>query len=476
MAEVKVQIAFRSDPSKYSFAGSARLINAYAEKQGDDAKAPLVVLPRPGLISCCEVTDTVNRGNIFLDDLDCGYTVHSSGVFKYTKTSDSPFTLAATRIGTLPGIDQVQMSRNQADPVQISIHCDAGDYYIEADTVKIVDDLDLPETVTSEYVKGYTVYGIEDGRFFFTSINECQTIDPLDFATAEQYADKLVRIIADGSDMLVFSHTSIEPWRVTGDADLPFQLVGGSVSKKGLVAVHGPVSCDNTIMFPGEDNIFYRLNGYTPQRISTHGIERLLEADTDRESMQSFSYTFEGHSFAIWNGSNYTVAFDAATSVWHEWQSYNLTNSRARNAVRAWGKTIVGDSQSGELLYFDSDTFTEDGQPLIWGMDTAFLHTFPNGGIVDALYIDIATGVGALLASAEGYDPILMLSWSVDGGQTFKGNRQLKLGKRGAATTRLVARRLGKFSDKGIMFRLRISDPVIRGIVEMSAKIRPLAR
>lgn len=471
MALAPVQIAFRSNPSRYSFAGSARLINAYAEAQGNDAKAPMAVLPCPGMVSCVTVTDTPNRGLIFLDDLDCAYSVHSSGVYKITKTSDSPFTLSATRIGTLPGADQVQMSRNQADPVQISIHCALGEYYIESDVVKKVPaDTFTTAPVTQENVAGYTVYGEASGRFDYSSLNDCATVDPLDFATAEQYADKLTRIKADGPDMFIFSRTSIEPWRVTGDADLPFQLIGGSVSKKGLVAANAVVSSDNTLMFPGADNIAYRFQGYTPQRISTHAIERYFAGDTDRENITASSYTFEGHSFANWTGDSYTVSFDAATNYWHNRESYaNGGKWRAKNAVTAWGKTVVGDALSGGLFYLDKDTYDEGGEPMIWGMDTPFIHAVGGtGGIVDALHFDVATGVGTYDDEA-----LMMLDWSVDGGRTFKGNRELKLGKRGEIK-KVRTRRIGRFGDKGIMFRIRVSDAVIRGITEIAASIRPL--
>lgn len=469
-------IALRSNPSRYSFAGAARLINAYAEQQGDDAKAPMAVLACPGAISCCEVTDTPGRGLIFLDDLDCAYAVHSSGVFIITLSDDDPFTLSAVRIGTVPGTDQVRMSRNQASPVQISIDCDAGQYYIEGNSVKKVAATEFTTApVTTEYVGGYTVYGEASGRFNYSAINDCADIDPLDFATAEQYADKLTRIKADGADMAIFSRTSTEWWRVTSDNDLPFQLIGGAVSRKGLVAKNGPVPCDNTIMFPGEDNIFYRFNGYNPQRISTHGIERKLEADADREDITSFAYSFEGHSFAGWTSTGYTVSYDAATGAWHERQSYQLENYRFRNFVRAWGKNIAQDSQSGELFYFDKDTYEEDGNPMIWGMDTPFIHAVgANGGIVDSVHFDVAVGGGALNSSSDGYDPKMMLSWSVDGGNTFKGDRELSLGKRGHYQTVVKTRRLGRFGDKGIMFRIRISDPVFRGIVAITPSIRPL--
>lgn len=477
MANQPVQLAFRSNPSRYSFAGSARLINAYAEQQGDDAKAPLAVLACPGLISCCEVTDTPGRGLIYLDDLDCAYAVHSSGVYKIELSDDDPFTLTATRIGTVPGTDQVQLSRNQADPPQISIHCDAGEYYIENDVVKTVTATDFTTApVSSENVSGYTVYGEENGRVNFSSINDCASIDALDFFTAEQYADKLTRLKADGSDLFIFSRRSVEPWRVTGDTDLPFSLIGGSVSVVGLDAANALVSSDNTLMWPGADSVVYRMQGYTPQRISTHAIERSISGDSDSENIAGLSFTFEGHSFACWTGDTYTVAYDAATGAWHNRESYeNSGKWRFRNAIFAWGKTIGQDALSGDLLYIDADTYDEDGDPMIWGMDTPILHAVGgNGGIVDSLHIDIATGVGAPLSTDQGFDPKLMLSWSVDGGNTFKGNRELSLGALGQYQTRIRTRRLGRFGDKGIMFRLRISDPVIRGIVAMSANVRAI--
>ncbi len=474
---VPVQIAFRSNPSRYSFAGNARLLNAYAEQQGNDAKAPLAVLACPGLISCCEVTDTPNRGNIFCDDLQAIYAVHSSGVFKVTRVTQSPLVLSAVRIGTVPGVDQVQLSRNQADPVQISIHTAAGEYYIEADEVKKVADDDVTDAtiVSQDNAKGYTIYLNDKGKFLFSAVNDCADVDTLDFATAEQAADGGTRVRTSGSDVFFFGTQTIEPWRVINDTDLPFQVIGGSTIDKGMIAPLAVVNCDNTLMFPTEDNLVGRLNGYSFSAVSTPAISRFLEGDSDPTGIAGLGYNFEGHSFACWTGSDYTISFDASNQSWHERESYqNGGKWRARNAVRAWGKTIVGDSQTGELFCLDKDAYDEDGSPMIWGMDTPFLHAAGgNGGIVDALTIDVATGVGALLSTAEGFDPILMLSWSVDGGNTFKGDRQLKLGKRGE-TKRIRTRRLGKFGDKGIMFRLRVSDPVIRGIVAIDAKVRPL--
>ena len=88
--------AFRTNQSKYAFAGEAQLINAYAEPQGPDAKDPLAVLPSYGMTLERAVTDTPQRGAIYLDDLDCIYTVHATSVFKVRQPG------AAIRIGTVP--------------------------------------------------------------------------------------------------------------------------------------------------------------------------------------------------------------------------------------------------------------------------------------------------------------------------------------------------------------------------------------
>lgn len=460
-------IAVRSNPGKYSYSGSTRLINAYAEQQGADAKQPMAVMPCYGMKLFASVTDTPSRGTIFLDDLDVAYVFHSTGVWKLEESGTS------TRIGTIPGNDIVQLSRNQATNPQISVRCSAGDYYIQSDSVTKIVDEDLPTPVSQDQVGGYTAYGIRDRRVFLSGLNECQTVDGLDFATAEQSADPLVRVKGDRGDLWVFKEKSVEPWRNTGNADFPFEPIPGSTIQKGLLATNAVVDGDNTLMFPGHDNIVYRLNGYTPQRISTHSIERDLQGDASPSSMIGFTHYAEGHTFATWTGDTYTRSYDAATQTWHDRESYLLGKWRARFPFRAWGKTIVGDQLSGNYYELDKDTFDEAGDPLIWGMDTPTLNAFPSGGIIDAVYLDVQTGVGNL--TGDGFDPILMLDWTIDGGKTWRGARQLKLGKWGDYV-RIRTNRLGRFGEKGVSFRIRVSDPVIRSIIAIDVSVRPIKK
>jgi hypothetical protein len=452
-----LQLPFRANEGKYKFLGAPNLINCFAEQQGQDGKGPLAIVPCPGMLLYSSPTDRPCRGTIFLDDMDVAYSVHSTSVYKIVEGG------TATRIGVIPGTDVVQMSRNQADPVQVSIHCATGEFYIENDIVKSVTDVDLFDPVaTQDNASGYTVYGKANGQFQISSLNDCSTINSTDEATAEQSADGLVRVFGDRGDLFIFGERTVEPWRNTGQADFPFEPL--VALQKGLLAANGVAPCDNTLMWPGNDSIVYRLSGATAQRISTHGIERKIEADSSPADLIAFPHSHEGHSFYTLSGADWTRSYDAATSMWHSRESYGGGRWRARFPFRAWGKTIVGDELTGNLYSLDKDTFQEGTDPLVWGVDTPFLHVFPNGGIVDALHLDLATGVGLLPSTVQGYSPKVMLSWSTDGGNTFKGDRELSLGAYGNRV-RVTTRRLGRFGPSGIMFRLRISDPVVRALV-----------
>lgn len=460
-------IAFRTNQSKYSFAGEAQLINGYAEQQGNDAKAPLAILPDYGMTEFAAVTDTPCRGSIYLDDLDCIYSVFASGAYKVLSDGTS------SRIGLVPGSDIVELSRNQATIPQISITCAAGEYYIENDVVKKVTTTNLPTPIVShDHLGGYTVRGLADRRFFLSAINATQTVDALDYATAEQSADPLVRVKADG-DLFIFKKKQTEQWRNTGNASFPFEPIGTPI-RHGLLASEAVTPFDNTLAFIGEDAVVYRIAGTgSVQRISTHGIERSIANDPSQSDIVGFSYSNEGHLFAGFTGSDFTRVYDAATQTWHTRQSWQLDRWRARFPVFAWGKWIVGDTLTGSLYFLDKDSYTEGSDPIVWGVDLPPFHVFPNGGVIDAVAIDVATGVGNV--TGDGSDPKLMLDWSVDGGATWKGHRELSLGASGDRV-RVTTRRLGRFGPQGVTFRLRISDPVIRSLLAMDVKVRGLQK
>lgn len=467
---MQIATPFGTNEGRYKFIGRPALINCYSEIQTDGMKARYVIIPSAGTIEYDEVTDSPCRGAIYLEDLDVAYTVHAQSIWKITNTP------TATRVGTIPGIDRVQMERNQKATPQIVIYCAEGTFILENDAVTKVTDADLPTVIGITQIDGYIVYGIADGRFFLSGLNEASTIDGLDFATAEQYPDKLIRPFSDRGELILFGQSSIEFWRNTGNADFPFEPISGTTARKGLLARHAVSSADNSVFFPGNDGIIYRLNGYSPVRISNHGVERSIADEPSPSEMFSHTWAIDGHIFYSLTGTSFAWAYDASTGQWHQRESYGLPRWRASSVFTAWNKVIFGDEISGNLYYLDRNTYTEAGSVMQSKIRTPVMHSFPDGGICDALHIDTLTGDGALQTTAQGYDPIMMLRWSDDGGSTFKGNRQLPLGRRGNTAARITARRTGRFGPKGRVWEMSITDPVGRSVALLDAEVRPLKR
>lgn len=460
-------VAFRSNEGKYKFIGTTQLVNAYAEQMGADGKGTLAVLPCEGQLEFADTESGPCRGMIFMEDLNVAYSIHSSSAWKIE--SDG----TATRIGPVPGIDPAQLSRNQNVAPQTVVQTQANTQVIESDTIATVTDEDLPDdVVTADYVSGYTLYGLADRTFYKSSLNQSKEIDALDFATFEQKAGKLIRIQEHSGEAVGFCSTWLEFWRDTGDSDFPYTPIGWK--PRGLKAKNAVIPSDNTLMFPGDDNNVYRLNNYDPQVISTHEVARLIQNDAAGENIAGFGFDRDGHAFAAFTGSDWTRVYDSRTQVWHARKSYGYDRWNTNHSIRAWGKTIVGSRTSGKLFYLDKDTYTEDGDPIVWQVVSPPMHAFPNGGIIDALHLDLATGYGTL--SGTGSNPKVMVEVSTDGGNVFTQYRELELGVAGNYRARVTARRLGRFGPKGAVFRISISDPVARALVNVDASVRPLKR
>lgn len=465
---------FGSSGNKYKFLGSAATINAYPEIRGEGDKARYVLLPCPGLVQFSAVTDTPCRGAIYLEDLDYAISVHSGSAWKITSNG------TATRLGTIPGLDAVTICRNKKATPQTVIRCDAGVYVIESEIVQKITDTTIEGCIWVAEQGGYIIYAMPDGRFFISALNEATSIDPLDFATAEQSADKLVAVKALGDGILLLGQYTGEFWRNTGNADFPYEPLGGTTMRKGVLAPASICDFDNSIAWVGltreGDRYVYRLTGNQPVKISTPEVDRAIAAETSPEDIEGFAHSIDGHAFYTITGENFSFTYDAATQRWHQRESYQQSRWRARWAFHAWNKIIVGDRLSGKLLYLATDTFTEDGEELIWKIRSPTMHSFPNGGICDALRVDFLTGQGVTVSTAQGFEPYLMLRKSLDGGNTFGSERLIETGRQGNYDTRITSRRHGKFGPQGVVWELAMSDPVGRGMSFMDAQVRPLAR
>lgn len=460
-----IPVAFQSKEGKYRFLGSSKLVNAYAEQQGQDGKGALAVLPAPGIIEFSDTESGPCRGIINMPDLGKVYSFHNSSAYYHLEDG------TIERVGTVPGVAQVELSRNQKADPQITILGPSGPQVIESDSTSYVTDTDLPDdAITQCNAVNRTIYGYADRTYYYSGINSSKTIGALDFATFDSQSGKLVKVYADRGELFGFCNSWTDIHAKTESADSPF--VYQTTISRGMLAQHSLVKYDNTLAWVGDDQNIHKLSaGYGTQVISTHEISRLIEDDTNQSGIVGFSFDQEGHAFAAWSGTNWTKVHDAATKVWHDRKSYGYDRWRAIHSVRAFGKTLVGDRLSGKIGYLDKDTFTEYGGTMVWQVVSPPMHAFPGGFILDALHFDMATGFGSL-----GSTPKVMIETSRDGGQTFTQYREVSLGVPGNYSARVTTRRLGRYTEKGCVIRVSVSDPSARSLVLADAELRPLKR
>jgi hypothetical protein len=113
-------------------------------------------------------------------------------------------------------------------------------------------------------------------------------------------------------------------------------------------------------------------------------------------------------------------------------------------------------------LYTDGVDESGNDCPKRWLRRCAHLSNEQLLNMYHSVYIDLEVGLG-LEGAGQGSDPELTLDYSDDGGKTYKGARQIKVGKQGEFEKRPQAHQLGSGRDR--VFRLTGSDPIAWRIV-----------
>ncbi len=325
-----------------------------------------------------------------------------------------------------------------------------------------------------DFLMGYGIFVKPRSNIFYITAANAITFDPLDFASAESNAEPIVTHVVSHEDIVFFKETVTEIWRSSGGADFPFARDTNASIEQGCAAANSVAKMDNTVFWLGKNTegsgIVWKLNGYTPQRVSTDAIETAIASYSNISDAVAYSYQQEGHSFYVltFPTASVTWVYDAATQLWHQRAYLNpstgtLGRHRSNCHMHFGGKHIVGDYADGRLYALDLDYYKDGANdPLpsiraashVSGLDYEWI-------IHNRLQVDIESGVG--LTSGQGITPKAYLDWSDDGGHEWSSQHAAQIGAKGKYRTRLRWNRLGRARDR--VYRITISDPVKRVIL-----------
>lgn len=399
-----------------------------------------------------------------------GIYTSSLGVL-YVVSGDTLYTLdssfASTTVGTLgTATGYVSMADNG---IQLFVvDGSAQGYYVTLSsnsfaTLSSSDNYLGADQVT--YQDGYFIFNKPSSQQFYISSQLGVTFDPLDISSAEGSPDNMKGLVADSEKVYLFGTESLEVFYDSGAVDFPFERISGASIPLGTESPFTIEKFAGGIAFLGRDKrgrgSVYKIQGFQPQRISTHAVEKVIASLGDLSRARAWTYRYQGHEFYCLNvpGASTTWCFDAATNLWHEraaLSSGSLTRHTADCHAFAYETNVVGDYTSGNVYALDPATYSNNGDPL------PRIRTAPH--VTKELkrighysfQLDIEAGVG--LTTGQGSDPQAMLQWSDDGGHSWSNEHWTTIGARGKTKTRAIWRRLGSSRDR--VYKVSITDPV----------------
>lgn len=457
-------LAVRSNQGKYGQTGTARLVNLYAEDAGADAKVQFPLLASPGLRLWVSLSTGAVRGLFKVDDtlamIVCGTDIITVDVLGTWRV-----------VGGIPGTGKCYFARNRRPSgTQVAIVSEGAKrcYDVVAETLDVITDADLPDAIGCDALSAYVLYFIEDGRVFYSDINDAMSVAALSFIEAEGQPDGLTGGIVLEDKVWLFGKSSIEVWGLTDNADAPLARVGGATIEQGCIAqasITKVQTPEGTQIAWVANDLTIRMSGSaTGNKISSHDVDRAVKSCADPSSIEAFSYNFEGHVFVQFNCAEWTWVYDATTGLWHEEKTYGLTRRKSSYMMDFSGKTLVGAFDAAVVYEIASSAMDDDGQPLVCEVFTPIDHAFPNDVEYNALYIDTLAGTGITGGTNDIANPRIGVRWSFDGGKNFGNWRVLETGKSGKHRQRASTFQLGTSSEDGACFHIQWAAAVARAI------------
>ena len=146
----------------------------------------------------------------------------------------------------------------------------------------------------------------------------------LSYASKFTGPDNLVSLIVDHGQVYLLGETTSEVWSDVGTFPFPFQRIPGSSSQHGIAAKFSVARLGNSFAYLSQNSRgqaeIVMMNGYFPQRISTHAVENTLANQYVADAI-AYTYQIEGHEVYVisFPTLDLTWAYDISTQMWHKW-------------------------------------------------------------------------------------------------------------------------------------------------------------
>jgi len=283
--------------------------------------------------------------------------------------------------------------------------------------------------------------GVDLGKqFTISAVLDGTSWDPLDFASKIGCPDNLQSIAVDHELLILLGTESMEPWQNTGAALFPFQRIPGAVSREGSMARYAATAIAERVFYlggsPRGTPVAYRMDGFTPVRISTHAEEYAWALGIDTPSTAiAYGEVHDGHQMWVVNfaGSLGTWVYDetasaqAGEAMWHQRASWTGTafgsyTPRFHTFIPSWGPAgmhiVAGFAAGNGNLYDQSLNYYDDaGSSQQWQRILPHLYNAGRLQFFGRMTLEMETG-GTTSATTQ---PTVVRGYSDSRGADFAG-------------------------------------------------------
>jgi hypothetical protein len=271
LADVSVPLGYgtwvrnRADEAEYA------LVNRFYEQNPDNTKEQSALIERPALVEFLEAGDGPGRRLFRQPGFADGALFHVSGQDFY-KHSMNPVTRVVTTSQITGVIDGTGAPDICATDLYLWITDGIDLQYTDgtAALTAIVLPDDIP-MISIDVFNGYVLCVQADSDRFYWIQPGAIIIDPLDFATAERFPDKILQVRVVGDEFWLLGEKSIEVWRATGDGDAPFQRIEGRAFNFGVFGGTGVRLKDTSVICVADDGTVFNIAG-SPTPISNPSV------------------------------------------------------------------------------------------------------------------------------------------------------------------------------------------------------------
>lgn len=284
------------------------------------------------------------------------------------------------------------------------------------------------------------------GQFYWSDVLS-SNIDGLSFATAENSPDKLKDMLFIGDRLYLFGAETTEIWPVSGDSDLPFTPLIGSVLPVGIKTTGCAVEFSNSFAWISNHNEV--LVGSPDNMVSSPELQVKIQ---DSEHVKLWRFYVDDFEYLAVTLDTETWVLGARSGVWSKFESYEEDNW----VCISYAGGYFGTTRGGVLSRW-SDSESDYGGVLerrfrAWAAITS--------EVINVGNIVLRTNPGTTPYLEGTYsNPIVELRTSRNGGKQWQPYKAKTLGETGQYLRKTFWSSMGQFSYPGLLIEIRMTDP-----------------